>query len=90
MTALDTGRTILVRIADHGPNDARYEIDLTRGAASLLGAGNFGLAAVVAPLVGLIGSQSAASIGVVAVVGGTLAMTAIWTLVRPRTVPPIA
>lgn len=59
-------------------------------AASLLGAGNFGLAAVVAPLVGLIGSQSAASIGVVAVVGGTLAMTAIWTLVRPRTVPPIA
>ena len=59
-------------------------------AASLLGAGNFGLAAVVAPLVGVIGSQSASSIGVIAVVGGVLAMTALWTLVRPRTVAPIA
>lgn len=38
VTALDTGRTILVRITDHGPSDPRYEIGLTRGAANLLGA----------------------------------------------------
>ena len=37
VTALDTGRTILVRITDRGPGDPRYEIDLTRGAANLLG-----------------------------------------------------
>ncbi|MFD1721875.1 multidrug effflux MFS transporter [Amnibacterium endophyticum] len=59
-------------------------------AASLLGVGNFGLAAIVSPLVGVIGSQSASSIGIIAVVGGTLAMTALWVLIRPRTVPPIA
>ena len=38
VTALDTGKTILVRITDRGPKDPRYEIDLTRGAAALLGA----------------------------------------------------
>lgn len=59
-------------------------------AASLLGVGNFGLAAIVSPLVGVIGSQSASSIGIIAVIGGTLAMTALWVLVRPRSVPPIA
>lgn len=37
VTALDTGRTILVRIAGRDPDDARSEIGLTGGAAALLG-----------------------------------------------------
>ena len=40
VTALDSGRTILVRINDRGPGDPRYEIDLSRGAADLLGSAN--------------------------------------------------
>jgi rare lipoprotein A len=37
VTALDTGRTILVLINDRGPGRADREIDLSRGAARLLG-----------------------------------------------------
>ncbi|MEG3086304.1 septal ring lytic transglycosylase RlpA family protein [Sphingomonas sp. PB4P5] len=37
VTALDSGRTILVLIADRGPGAADREIDLSRGAAQLLG-----------------------------------------------------
>jgi DHA1 family bicyclomycin/chloramphenicol resistance-like MFS transporter len=59
-------------------------------AASLLGAGNFGLAAIVPPIVGLLGAASASSIGIVASVGAVCAATALLLLVRPRTVPPIA
>ena len=59
-------------------------------AASLLGVSNFGLAALIPPIVGLLGSSSASSIGLIAVVGGTCAATALLVLVRPRTVPPIA
>ncbi|WP_233550873.1 multidrug effflux MFS transporter [Amnibacterium setariae] len=59
-------------------------------AASLLGVSNFGLAACIPPIVGLLGSSSASSIGLIAVVGGTCAATALLVLVRPRTVPPIA
>ena len=59
-------------------------------AASLLGAGNFGTAAVVPILVGLLGSAAASSIGVIAAVGGTVAIVALLLLVRPRTVPAIA
>lgn len=58
-------------------------------AASVLGAGNFGLAAVVAPIIGLLGAHAASSVGVVIAVGGSIAMLALWTLVRPRSVPPI-
>ena len=36
VTALDSGRTIVVRIADRGPRRKDREIDLTRGAAMLL------------------------------------------------------
>ncbi len=59
-------------------------------AASLLGAGNFGLAATVPVVVGLLGAASASSIGIVATVGAVCAATALLLLVRPRTVPPIA
>lgn len=37
VTALDTGRTILVLVNDRGPGAADREIDLSRGAAQLLG-----------------------------------------------------
>lgn len=59
-------------------------------AASLLGVGNFGLAAIIPVLVGLLGSAAASSIGIVASVGGVCAATAMLLLIRPRTVPPIA
>lgn len=39
VTALDSGRTILVLINDRGPSHAGREIDLSRGAAALLGLG---------------------------------------------------
>lgn len=59
-------------------------------AASLLGAGNFGTAAITPILVGVLGAAAASSIGVIAAVGGVLAIAALLLLVRPRTVPPIA
>jgi DHA1 family bicyclomycin/chloramphenicol resistance-like MFS transporter len=59
-------------------------------AASLLGVGNFGLAAVTPLIVGLLGAAAASSIGIVAAVGGVIAAAALLLLIRPRTVPPIA
>lgn len=46
VTALDTGRTILVRINDRGPFSRRKLIDLSRGAARQLGIEGHGNAAV--------------------------------------------
>lgn len=46
VTALDTGRTILVRVNDRGPFSASRIIDLSRGAARLLGIEGRGQAAV--------------------------------------------
>ncbi len=46
VTALDTGRTILVRINDRGPFAAGRIIDLSRGAAAQLGIEKKGQAAV--------------------------------------------
>jgi len=59
-------------------------------AASLLGLGTFGPAALTPVVVGLLGAGAASSIGIVAAVGGTIAALALLLLVRPRTVPPIA
>jgi DHA1 family bicyclomycin/chloramphenicol resistance-like MFS transporter len=59
-------------------------------AASLLGVGNFGLAAVTPLIVGLLGAAAASSIGIVAAVGGVIAAAALLLLIRPRAVPPIA
>jgi DHA1 family bicyclomycin/chloramphenicol resistance-like MFS transporter len=58
-------------------------------AASLLGAVNFGLAGLLSPLVGLLGIQSARPMGLVMAVTAVVGVSAIWLLVRPRTVPPI-
>jgi len=46
VTALDTGRTVLVRINDRGPFASGRIIDLSQGAASLLGIRRQGVAAV--------------------------------------------
>lgn len=46
VTALDTGRTILVLINDRGPGRADRLIDLSRGAAELLGTGTNPMAPV--------------------------------------------
>lgn len=46
VTRLDTGRTILVRVNDRGPGDARRLIDLSAGAAQQLGATEAGTFAV--------------------------------------------
>lgn len=46
VTALDTGRTILVRINDRGPFVAGRIIDLSRGAAAQLGSEKKGVTAV--------------------------------------------
>jgi len=46
VTALDTGRTILVRVNDRGPFARGRLIDLSRGAAALLGIERAGVAAV--------------------------------------------
>ena len=59
-------------------------------AASLLGFGNFGLAAITPLIVGLLGASLASSIGIIAAVGGVVAATALLLLIRPRTVAPIA
>jgi DHA1 family bicyclomycin/chloramphenicol resistance-like MFS transporter len=52
-------------------------------ASSLLGLGQFVFGAVVAPLVGIAGEETAVPLGVVAVVVSTLASLAFLTLVRP-------
>jgi rare lipoprotein A len=46
VTALDTGRTILVRITDRGPGRRDRIIDLSRGAARLLGTDRWPVARV--------------------------------------------
>lgn len=51
VTALDSGRTILVRVNDRGPFSRDRVIDLSRGAAQLLGIDQAGRAAVHVRLV---------------------------------------
>ena len=51
VTALDTGRTILVRVNDRGPFSSTRVIDLSRGAARSLGIEQAGRAAVHVRLV---------------------------------------
>jgi DHA1 family bicyclomycin/chloramphenicol resistance-like MFS transporter len=59
-------------------------------AASLLGAMNFGLAGVISPLIGMLGVGSAVPMAFVQVLASIVAITALWSLVRPRSVPPLA
>ncbi|GAA1521578.1 DHA1 family bicyclomycin/chloramphenicol resistance-like MFS transporter [Agromyces terreus] len=58
-------------------------------AASLLGALNFGLAGLISPLIGLMGVGSAVPMAIVQTAAAAIAITALWLLVRPKTVPPL-
>lgn len=58
-------------------------------AASVLGAANFGLAGLLSPVFGLFGVRNAVPMGVTMMVMATLAILALWILVRPRSVPAL-
>jgi DHA1 family bicyclomycin/chloramphenicol resistance-like MFS transporter len=58
-------------------------------AASLLGAVNAGLAGLISPIVGIIGITSALPMAVVMAAVLVVAQVVFWTVVRPRSVPPI-
>ncbi|MGG5175559.1 multidrug effflux MFS transporter [Pseudarthrobacter sp. J1763] len=58
-------------------------------AASLLGASTFLMAGVISPVVGLLGTNSAAPMGFVQAACLGVAIAAFWLVVRPRTVPSI-
>lgn len=60
VTALDTGRTILVLVNDRGPSQRDRLIDLSRGAATLLGSGKHARAAVRVRSVDAISADRAA------------------------------
>ncbi|TDK26903.1 Bcr/CflA family efflux MFS transporter [Arthrobacter crusticola] len=59
-------------------------------AASILGAVTFGLAGAVSPVVGVLGIDSATPMAVVMAACIALAIVALWTVVRPRSVPALA
>lgn len=59
-------------------------------AASLLGALNFGIAGLVSPVVGLLGTSSAVPMGAVMAVCALVSIGALWFIVRPKTVPELA
>jgi len=59
-------------------------------AASLLGALNFGIAGIVSPIVGILGVGSAAPMGYVMAGCAVVSISALWLIVRPRTVPALA
>jgi DHA1 family bicyclomycin/chloramphenicol resistance-like MFS transporter len=59
-------------------------------AASLLGALNFGIAGIVSPIVGILGVGSAAPMGYVMAGCALVSISALWLIVRPRTVPALA
>jgi DHA1 family bicyclomycin/chloramphenicol resistance-like MFS transporter len=59
-------------------------------AASLLGALNFGLAGALSPLIGLMGVGSATPMAFMMVLAAIVAIIALWTLVRPKTVPALS
>jgi len=59
-------------------------------AASLQGAANFSIAGLLSPLVGLLGVASAAPMGIVMLGCSLVSVCALWFIVRPKTVPPLA
>ncbi|MHA7263271.1 multidrug effflux MFS transporter [Arthrobacter sp. TMN-37] len=59
-------------------------------AASILGAVTFGLAGAVSPIVGILGIDSATPMAGVMAACIALAIVALWTVVRPRSVPALA
>jgi DHA1 family bicyclomycin/chloramphenicol resistance-like MFS transporter len=59
-------------------------------AASLLGAVNFGLAGVISPIVGFLGTDTVVPMATVMVCTAIVSIVSIWFIVRPRTVPALA
>jgi DHA1 family bicyclomycin/chloramphenicol resistance-like MFS transporter len=59
-------------------------------AASLLGAVNFGLAGVISPIVGFLGTDNVVPMASVMVCTAIVSIVSIWCIVRPRTVPALA
>jgi DHA1 family bicyclomycin/chloramphenicol resistance-like MFS transporter len=58
-------------------------------AASVLGAVNFGFAGLISPIVGFLGVETAAPMGVVMAATASVSIAVLWFLVRPRTVPAL-
>lgn len=58
-------------------------------AASLLGALNFGLAGLLSPIVGILGVDTALPMGAVMATMALAAVSSLWFIVRPRTVPAL-
>lgn len=58
-------------------------------AASVLGAANFGFAGLVSPVVGLFTITNAIPMAGVMAVAISIGIVVLWTVVRPRTVPPL-
>ncbi|MCS0499615.1 multidrug effflux MFS transporter [Protaetiibacter mangrovi] len=58
-------------------------------AASVLGAANFGVAGIISPLVGIFTITNAIPMASVMVIAIAVAIVVLWTVVRPRTVPPL-
>lgn len=82
---LGTGFTFpcvqVLALASHG--------DKAGTAASLLGAATFMMAGLVSPVVGWLGIETATPMGAVQAACILLGITALWLVVRPRTVPSI-
>jgi DHA1 family bicyclomycin/chloramphenicol resistance-like MFS transporter len=58
-------------------------------AASVLGAANFGVAGLISPIVGLFTITNAIPMAAVMVIAILIAIVVLWTVVRPRSVPPL-
>ncbi|MDY7541606.1 MULTISPECIES: multidrug effflux MFS transporter [unclassified Cryobacterium] len=59
-------------------------------AASLLGAGNYGLAGLVSPVVGMLGVSTAVPMAAVMLGTALASVCSLWFVLRPRTVPRLA
>ncbi|HEY8718004.1 multidrug effflux MFS transporter [Pengzhenrongella sp.] len=66
-----------------------HHADEAGTAAAVLGATNFAVAGIAAPIVGAIGLESAAPMGLVMGTALTIATGILWTMIRPRTVRSI-
>lgn len=59
-------------------------------AASMLGAGQFVIAGLISPIVGIVGLTNGAPMGAIMTITAAASLIAFWFVVRPRTVPALA
>lgn len=74
--------TQVLALANHGGEAAT--------AASVLGAVNFGLAGLTSPIVGAFGISNAIPMGIVMACTAVISIIVMFTVVRPRSVPPLS